>query len=461
MVQLPDFLASGQRARLFPVIADTSKEGRTLSVFLSCMGAVHELGRILMGSVNQRVGMRGKIETYTEVVFKNGPSPKKLRPDGLLVVTTGKRQWSALIEAKVGRNEIDADQVADYVQLAKANGINAVITISNQFAAMPDHHPVTLPKAQLKNIELYHWSWMTLVTQATLLLSRDNVDDVDQRFILGEFLRFLRHPSAGVASFDRMNPEWKDIVGKVQAGGKLTKTAPEVENTVASWHQEIQDLCLVMSRKLGRDIDARLPRAHAGDPIKRLRDDCDELVKSSRLECTLNVPDAAAPLVISADLLTRSIIISMKLSAPEDKRSTKARVNWLVRQLTKSDPQDIHIRALWPGRASATQASLSALREAPEALDASNKSMTPNSFEVLLVRSIASKFSGAKTFIEHLEEAVPAFYEQAGQHIRAWQPPAPKIPKDDPQDAVETGYPDSEPSKAPEREETPPDQVAA
>ena len=429
MAQLPEFLASGQRARLFPVIADTSKEGRTLSVFLSCMCAIHELGQTLMASVGQRIGTRGKIEAYTEIVFKNGPSPKKLRPDGLLVITTGKRRWSALVEAKVGRIEIDADQIAEYVQLAKANSIDAVITISNQFVALPDHHPVTLPKGQLKNVALYHWSWMTLVTQATLLVSRDDVDDIDQCFILSEFLRFLRHPSAGVASFDRMNPEWKEVVGKVQAGGNLTKTASEVENTVASWHQEIQDLCLVMSRKLGRDVDARLSRVHASDPVKRLRDDCDELVKNSRLECALTVPDAAAPLVVSADLRTRSIITSMKMAAPGDRKSTKARVNWMVRQLAKSDPQDVHIRALWPGRAEPTQATLVTLRENSEALDATNKSMTPNSFEVLLVRNVAGKFSGTKTFIEHLEEAVPSFYEQAGQHLRAWQPPAPKIAK--------------------------------
>ena len=458
MVQLPDFLASGQRARLFPVIADTSKEGRTLSVFLSCMCAIHELGQTLMGSVGQRLGTRAKIEAYTEIVFKNGLSPKKLRPDGLLVVTTGKRRWSALVEAKVGRNEIDADQVADYVQLARANDIDAVITISNQFVALPDHHPITLPKAQLKNVELFHWSWMTLVTQATLLLSRDDVDDVDQRFILSEFLRFLHHPSAGVASFDRMNSEWKEVVGKVQAGGKLTKTAPEVENTVASWHQEIRDLCLVMSRKLGRDVDARLSRVHASDPIKRLRDDCEELVKSTLLECTLNVPDTAAPLVVCADLRTRSIITSMKMAAPVDKKSTKARVNWLVRQLAKSAPQDIHIRALWPGRAEPTQADLSVLREDPEALDAANKSMTPHSFEVLLVRNIAGKFSGSKTFIEHLEEAVPAFYEQVGQHLRAWQPPAPKISKDPQEDLDAEGV---EPSKSSGSGGEPTDQAAA
>jgi len=32
---LPAFLVRGEPARLFPILADTSKEGRTLSIFLA------------------------------------------------------------------------------------------------------------------------------------------------------------------------------------------------------------------------------------------------------------------------------------------------------------------------------------------------------------------------------------------------------------------------------------------
>jgi hypothetical protein len=44
---------------------------------------------------------------------------------------------------------------------------------------------------------------------------------------------------------------------------------------------------------------------------------------------------------------------------------------------------------------------------------------------------MAGKFSGSGTFILGLEEAVPAFYEQVGQYLKAWQPSAPKIKGDD------------------------------
>ena len=40
MIKLPDAVKQGETARLFPVLADTSKEGRATSILLSCMAKV-------------------------------------------------------------------------------------------------------------------------------------------------------------------------------------------------------------------------------------------------------------------------------------------------------------------------------------------------------------------------------------------------------------------------------------
>lgn len=42
---------------------------------------------------------------------------------------------------------------------------------------------------------------------------------------------------------------------------------------------------------------------------------------------------------------------------------------------------------------------------------------------------LAGKFSGRKVFVEELEKAVPHFYQEAGQLLKAWTPPPPKISK--------------------------------
>lgn len=46
---------------------------------------------------------------------------------------------------------------------------------------------------------------------------------------------------------------------------------------------------------------------------------------------------------------------------------------------------------------------------------------------MLLIRDLAGKFSGSRTFIELLEQAVPYFYEQVGEKLRAYVAPPPKL----------------------------------
>src|SRR3546814_211841 len=121
----------------------------------------------------------------------------------------------------------------------------------------------------------------------------------------------------------------------------------------------------------------------------------------------------------------------MSLAAPEDRKDTKAKVNWLLRQLAGSDAAGIHVRARWPGRAPFTQKTLAELREDPAAIEGENRALVPSRFEVVLVRDLAGKFAGAKTFIEQLEAMVPHFYEQVGQYLRAYIAPPPRIRREE------------------------------
>lgn len=89
MSELPAFLTRGERARLFPVLADTSKEGRTLSILLACLENVHEFGRALMEGIGLRVGVRSQLRTFTEVVLQKATTQQAFRPDGLIVLQTG------------------------------------------------------------------------------------------------------------------------------------------------------------------------------------------------------------------------------------------------------------------------------------------------------------------------------------------------------------------------------------
>jgi hypothetical protein len=50
---------------------------------------------------------------------------------------TSRRQWKAIVEAKIGSSRINPDQIRRYYRLARANGIDAIITISNELNVKP------------------------------------------------------------------------------------------------------------------------------------------------------------------------------------------------------------------------------------------------------------------------------------------------------------------------------------
>lgn len=73
---LPDILSGGEEARLFPIVAETSKEKRIASVFLALLPNIPDLASDLLKTSKVRVGSRSKITCYTEVVLKMTPRKK-------------------------------------------------------------------------------------------------------------------------------------------------------------------------------------------------------------------------------------------------------------------------------------------------------------------------------------------------------------------------------------------------
>lgn len=425
-MELPTMLKRGEHARLFPVLADTSKEGRTLSIFLACLPYVDEFGKAMLASIGERVGARTRIETFTEVVCdKEGD--KNNRPDGLIVVRNGSKTWTALVEAKVGNAVLTPEQLEAYLEVAKLNGIDALITLSNQFAPLPTHHPVKVSANAKRKVALFHWSWMYVLTQASLLIDNEEVTDKSQKLILSEMRRFFSHPSAGVKSFDSMPASWTDLVAKVQAGGSISGSMSDAKEIMGAWHQELRDLSLILTRQLRTEVNVRIPRRYTADPGLRLKEDVAVLCSDQCLQATFLIPAAAAPVDLCADLAKKTVSVSMKIRAPEDRKGAKARISWLLRQIAKAEPKDTHVRLFWPGRGGFTQHTLLELRDDPDKAVADRNGVVPHSFEISLVKDLAGRFAQRRNFIVDLETVVPAFYEQIGQHIKSWQPSAPKM----------------------------------
>lgn len=425
-----DKMKSGELARLNPTVSDSKKEERATSILLATFRVVPDFARAMLADAGVTSSRRSRIECYTEVTFELPGSKKTVRPDGLIVIETGRTTWCALVESKTGTAVLKQEQCEDYLVLARDLGVDAVLTISNQYSAVPAHHPVTVSKSKTRKVGLFHFSWLSLMSKAMLLVESREVSDPEQAFLLTELIRFLKHPTSGVSSFTRMSPGWSSLCAAVKQGATLRKRDPIVCEAVISWHQLIRYLALELTTSLGQPVQVRLSRRHIRDPNGRVSDDVNGVTENSLLISDIIIPNAASSLMISADLKRRTLNLTMRLRAPTDRKLATASINWLLRQLRKVDREDILIRANWPGRLPDTTASIDVIRNDARSLIHDDIKVLPQSFEVVRVIDLAGKFGGVKTFVESAKEEVPLFYKDVGEHLRAWVPPPPKLKRE-------------------------------
>lgn len=444
MNALDNVLKNASRARLIPTVADSKKEERLVSILLATLSATRPFAEQVLNCA-VRVRKTSKLSTYVEVEFPASDKHGKERPDGILILSTRKDRWTALLEAKTDNAKIDEGQMERYAVIAREYGIDAVITLSNQLVSLPTHIPYSIPKKFTRSCQFFHLSWISVLTQAELVLKDNRELNPEQAYILGEMVRFFEHPQSGIKHFDQMNEEWRPLILGIRERQRYARTSPEIENTVASWHQEERDICLILNRRVGKHIGIRLSQKHQNDPDLRLRKDSDLLASTQELHSSFRIPNAASDLNVTVNLQLRTVSCSMELGAPSDRQRTSARINWLTRQMKNVEGSDVIIRAFWHRGRKPTQAKLSEVRDNPKCLENGGAGAVLKKFEIVIVQDLAGRFSRRKTFIEDLEKLVPEFYERIGQHLRPWIPPPPKIDKRDPVRGTDNVEPSEKP----------------
>ncbi len=268
---------------------------------------------------------------------------------------------------------------------------------------------------------------MFVLTTAELIFHRIDKAQCDQRMLLNELRRFLAHHSSGVQGFTRMPREWADINRLVASGGSISPKSAEAMEVMQAWHQETRDLSLILSRLTEAAVSVRLARKHAQDPNLRLKDELSILNKENQLRLSLKIPNATAPLDVVADLARRTIDVGMTLRAPENKKSTVARINWLLRQIKHDDLSDLHVCIQWPRRSADTYHLVNDLLNDVNIVGAGKEHLAPVSFQIFHSKRLGTRFTQLSNFIEDLENLVPSFYGQFGSKLVAWKRSAPLL----------------------------------
>ncbi len=237
----------GKRSRLFPN-GNTDNEVATTSIFLSALSAVKEYREELLLEIGVKKIKHQNVCLHTFTELEN--TTKEERPDGLIVVTSGKLnpiiEWACFVESKVGNNLLDEGQVDRYANFAREIGINNIITISNELVTNPMQSPIKLKK---RSFNLYHWSWTFLKVTALRLIRTNSVTEHDHIFILQELRRYIDGHKK-LSNYVNMGKEWKDSVTRIHSHMPQQKIdLTTVATVVDSYVQEEKDISLQLTDK--------------------------------------------------------------------------------------------------------------------------------------------------------------------------------------------------------------------
>lgn len=405
------------------------------------MRAVPEFGHALVGDLG---APKGRIATYTELQLRSADG-KRCIPDGAILAERGSKRWDCLVEVKTGSARLETDQVARYLDWARDNAFDSVLTISNQITASPVDYPFAVDKRKLKRVSLYHLSWWRILTEAIVQHRHRGVTDPDQAWLLGELIAYLDHERSGASGFGGMGPSWV-TVRTAAANGTLRMGDAEVRDVAERWEQFTDYVALGLGQELGRSVTPVRRRGLSTET--RLDNVVRDLVETGRLDASIKVPDAIGDLRIEADLRTRRVATSVELDAPREGRP-KTRITWLLRQLRHAPP-DLRIDVSFANSRETSSLLLSEAVDTPERLlSSTDPKRQPRSFHIALIRKMGSKAGkDAGSFSKETRFQAIDFYRDLVQDLRKWQPAAPKLPREQPDAPSPTASPDPPPFTA-------------
>jgi len=428
-------------ARLIPtagIRGEAEQENRATSALLAVLAAVPAFSRAFLKTMG---APRGRVKTFTEVRFK-GPDGTTDIPDGVIAVEHGSTRWTCLVEVKTAAAELGSGQVTRYLDIARRQGFDGVLTISSQIVADPDALPYKLNGSKIGKLTVRHLSWWQVLTEAVVQHRFRGVDDPDQAWILNELIRYLTDERSGAGGFEGMGRDWVGVRDGAR-NGTLRASDPAAAAVAVRWEELIEYLCLNLSQELGVIVRRQRPRGKS--PEDRLKGAVKRLVSEGTLHSAIRVPEAIGPIEIEADLRSGQLTTSVGIDAPRDRKRPTARINWLLRQL-RDAPDSLRIDVRFAHLREGSSALLADCRDDPGNLLLPNDpKREPRSFALASTRALGRKNGRVSgSFAAETCEQAMSFYRELVQNLR---PPHPKAP----QLADEPPAPDTAPKESEDR----------
>jgi len=413
-----------QRARLIPatdIKGSHDQERRATSAFLAVLQGVPELTRAILKEFGVPAG---EIETFIEPEFKL--DTKKVRPDGFIQITRGSKTFRIIVEVKTGKNELELSQLNEYLEIAKIEGFDMLLTISNQVLDATGMHPTKgIDARKLRSTALVHLSWMRIISECIILSEHTGVNDSDRSWILKELIRFLQSDASGASEFNDMGTNWVSIREGVRSG-TIKKPDENVIDVVTKFQNLVRYCALTLAARSGVEAQEVIPKAARIDGRKFLLAEAGELLSKKSIKGALKIPGAASDLEIFADIGSGMTHTSFDISAPGEGKN-KSKLNWLLKQL-KTIPGDALLSMGYKhSRTMEVPVKLALLKSGDLEMSLDN-SKDIATFRISVVRASGDKRGRGKgAFIDSVLSQVELTYADLLQPIKPWVSSAPKL----------------------------------
>lgn len=337
--------------RLFPtagIKSEKEAEMRATAALLAMVRAVAEFGGAIIKEAGGPGGKTRNVQCYTEVSFlpdfpeDNYPA----RPDGIIRRIIGKNSWAALVEVKIGSNDIDEKQIDNYLKWAKSLDFDALITISNQITKPNGDAPYDY-NHKIKKVKVKHFSWEKIHTIVQDLCGQEKrIEDVDQQWMLEQFNKYLADENSGIIAPPTLSESWHEFLKNVKANN-LKVHQDKVEDVVKHWIAFLRIASFKIGAKIGQDVKIGIPNKFKNDPAGLIKTESKKAIDYHILEGQIKFPGMDY-IKLRINLDNKELLLSHKIYAPEDGRRD-TRVNWIIRELKRHGdiPFNLRIKIDW------------------------------------------------------------------------------------------------------------------
>ena len=431
----PTWVKDHDEVRLFSSVhirGDEEAELRATASLLAAIRGVSEFGRKIVRLSN---GPAGRLSCYTEIPFdfvEDGEKiAKSLRPDGVIISTRGKSQWVAFVEVKVGTATLNQGQIDKYQKLVRQEGAHALITVSNQAARADGSPPLNIDR---RRTPIVHFSWERLLSVAQDLSRKKlGIADVDQKWILDEWIRYVDDEDSRIVVPPDLGPKWSEVLRAARAN-KLERLDGELENVARYWLGYLRKAAFRLQAKLGVDVKVRMSRKERENTKLQAQNSVN--AQEGTLTGALRIPDAAGDISIEVDLRSRMVRYILSVAAPTEGQQ-KTRVRWLYRQLrAEENLPDGDLKAIvdWSVRGLSTAAQIGDYLDDPTMLCKHKDGIPvdsqaqPRTIRVVLTRSLGSgRGRSSAPILAGISQGLENFYDKVVQNIKPFVPKPPRL----------------------------------